>query len=205
MKPKAYIIILLIFSCCMLSCKGDDQCGALSNPLSDADSDCVEDTSDNCPLVYNPSQLDIDEDGVGRACDSNDNDSSVAELVKSLQTIAETPLYPFPLENHKINQNQNCEKIIIGCGDETIATIYNSSHFESHIIDLVDPMKSYSRKTNCSAFWDDAEYPPAVFCMESNDFLFYISTNPQIMNRVEPCDFFVNEEISHPQCNSFES
>ena len=40
----------------------------------DTDADNVPDSSDNCPLVANPLQEDIDGDGIGDACDSCPND-----------------------------------------------------------------------------------------------------------------------------------
>ena len=38
--------------------------------IVDSDNDGVEDTQDNCPLVYNPNQEDDDSDGVGNVCDN---------------------------------------------------------------------------------------------------------------------------------------
>jgi hypothetical protein len=35
----------------------------------DTDGDSIDDSLDNCPLVFNPSQLDADADQVGDACD----------------------------------------------------------------------------------------------------------------------------------------
>lgn len=40
----------------------------------DNDGDGVDDGYDNCPGVPNPSQTDADGDGIGAACDANDND-----------------------------------------------------------------------------------------------------------------------------------
>ncbi|HEV8336977.1 MAG TPA: thrombospondin type 3 repeat-containing protein [Candidatus Polarisedimenticolia bacterium] len=37
----------------------------------DTDNDGIPDASDNCPLVFNPSQLDNDIDGIGDCCDPN--------------------------------------------------------------------------------------------------------------------------------------
>ena len=43
-------------------------------PVPDRDSDGVADDVDNCPDAANPDQADLDEDGVGDACDSDDDD-----------------------------------------------------------------------------------------------------------------------------------
>lgn len=38
---------------------------------TDSDTDGIEDTLDNCPSAYNPSQVDLDRDGTGDACDNS--------------------------------------------------------------------------------------------------------------------------------------
>jgi putative cell wall-binding protein len=45
---------------------GGDACDA------DDDDDGLNDTVDNCPTAYNPSQTDFDQDGIGFACDSSE-------------------------------------------------------------------------------------------------------------------------------------
>lgn len=45
---------------------------------TDCDDDGVPDVSDNCPLVYNPDQGDIDNDGIGDVCDLIDINASEA-------------------------------------------------------------------------------------------------------------------------------
>jgi len=45
----------------------------------DADSDGVSDPADNCPLVYNPDQLDTDGDGVGDGCDDDDDNDGCGD------------------------------------------------------------------------------------------------------------------------------
>ena len=49
----------------------------MSTPTPDSDGDGVPDTSDNCPLVANPSQTDTDGDGQGDACDPDDDNDSL--------------------------------------------------------------------------------------------------------------------------------
>jgi hypothetical protein len=46
---------------------------AAALPLPDVDGDGVPDSSDNCPAVANAGQADVDDDGVGDLCDSQDN------------------------------------------------------------------------------------------------------------------------------------
>ncbi|MDL1870984.1 hypothetical protein FBR05_02140 [Deltaproteobacteria bacterium PRO3] len=46
-------------------------CGRKSPPpVADADGDGFEDAKDNCPQDFNPSQLDVDGDGIGEVCES---------------------------------------------------------------------------------------------------------------------------------------
>ena len=45
----------------------------------DRDSDGVSDGVDNCVLVANPGQTDVDGDGAGDACDGDDDGDGVAD------------------------------------------------------------------------------------------------------------------------------
>jgi hypothetical protein len=51
----------------------------------DTDSDTVPDSSDNCPLAANPDQADVDSDGAGDACDSQDNRDSDGDGVQNFE------------------------------------------------------------------------------------------------------------------------
>jgi cysteine-rich repeat protein len=44
-----------------------------TNCEPDADGDHIADSVDNCPDVANPSQFDVDDDGIGAACDEDEN------------------------------------------------------------------------------------------------------------------------------------
>jgi hypothetical protein len=45
----------------------------IPTPTPDADADGVADSVDNCPNVANPDQLDADDDGIGSACDTDED------------------------------------------------------------------------------------------------------------------------------------
>ncbi len=54
-----------------LSCTLGDKCqsgACVGSPANDTDGDGVCDATDNCPSLYNPSQLDLNGDGFGDAC-----------------------------------------------------------------------------------------------------------------------------------------
>lgn len=74
------VLFLILMPFFLNACEGGE-CAATDSPLTDADSDCIEDGGDNCPLIYNPEQFDGDEDGVGVPCDSDDTDDTVGSAL----------------------------------------------------------------------------------------------------------------------------
>lgn len=73
--------------------------------FDDADEDGISDHADNCPLIYNPDQVDTDGDGIGDACDptfnisgdiNGDGNVNLADLVIALQICAGLEISPVP-------------------------------------------------------------------------------------------------------------
>jgi hypothetical protein len=79
MKALSLLITVTLLGLLQSACNGND-CSALTDPLTDGDSDCIADSSDNCPGIANFDQSDLDGDGVGAACDADDTDENVASI-----------------------------------------------------------------------------------------------------------------------------
>lgn len=65
--------------------------GEITVVAGDADGDGVVIGVDNCPTVANPTQADLDHDGLGDACDPTDDrtaEQQLADLITQLQTTA---------------------------------------------------------------------------------------------------------------------
>ena len=56
-----------------------DQDGTPDCEEVDDDADGVPDALDNCPSLYNPTQLDLDQDGIGDVCDDDDDHDGVPD------------------------------------------------------------------------------------------------------------------------------
>jgi DNA/RNA endonuclease G (NUC1)/methionine-rich copper-binding protein CopC len=58
------------------------------NPPLDTDNDGIPDATDNCPFVSNANQADLDNDGLGDACDPDDDNDGVADGTDNCPTVA---------------------------------------------------------------------------------------------------------------------
>jgi type VI secretion system secreted protein Hcp len=62
--------------------------GGLIGPvLPDSDGDTIADASDNCPTVFNTTQINSDADTLGDACDSDDDNDGISDSVDLEDTV----------------------------------------------------------------------------------------------------------------------
>lgn len=65
------------------SVRGGNQDGFVALLLADTDHDDVPDGADNCPSAANPSQADLDRDGLGDACDTDIDGDGLSNAAES--------------------------------------------------------------------------------------------------------------------------
>ena len=88
-----FLISVLLFSSSLVGCISE----------SDIDSDGISDKVDNCPEIFNPEQLDFDDDKVGDLCDTDDdNDGFLDEN-----------------DSHPLDSNENMDLDGDGLGDNS--------------------------------------------------------------------------------------
>lgn len=215
-KPFKFCVHSLLwvtFLILMSQCSGGVKCGPGLDPLTDADSDCIADSSDNCPLVFNPAQTDTDDDGAGSSCDPDDNDAAVGPSTLVLQQI-------FSSENssqfvvHNQNHQTQCTAYLLSCHNTFLGllnadgsdefSIANPKSYgdQNSLLSILNPQGLYSQTGLCSAFDDSALSPPAIHCLDdTNKSSFgFLSTNPNLPNAIHPCDLFIALGLEQELC-----
>jgi predicted dienelactone hydrolase len=87
------VMVALLLSGLFIGCLGE----------SDTDSDNISDSKDNCVNVFNPDQLDYDEDKIGDLCDSDDDNDD----------------FPDDIDSHPLNSEEYNDLDNDGIGDNS--------------------------------------------------------------------------------------
>lgn len=193
-KKLLLLPVLLLVILGLASCKGAE-CGAMLTSVVDVDSDCVSDTSDNCPFTYNPLQRDTNDNDIGDECE---DEEAVASLVTSV-TPPETDLvYPAPIQTIETNPvtdfvpTKKCTAYsVVGCQGRIIETFESPDYHADSPYSLYNPYSTFGSLTGtCSAYNPQSPWPPALYCLDSDhviSFVGYLSENPFVPQRLAPC------------------
>lgn len=124
-----------------------DVCDAAPNDpcaVTDSDGDGIPDWNfeeggliDNCPSIYNPSQVDTDHDGVGDPCDSDDDNDGIRDDVESAQGYffsRHFVLVTLDPKNPDSDGDRYCDGSGVGfSGDQCVAADDCSTVWSDHI------------------------------------------------------------------------
>lgn len=221
----AHLRVICFTGCVLLTaCRGGELCGPTSDPVSDVDGDCIEDSSDDCPLDYNAGQVDLDGDGLGNVCDVDDADSTigpalVTDITRNVtDSLDLLPDYPDPVDHAAPNPDDaNCQRYLLSCNGQFLGYFNDNAADPASLADnegdfgnsdseisILNPMGFYGRATtSCSAFNTQAEWPPALFCLDSNGestFAGYLTRNVDITDGIDACDTLAMLDLFHPEC-----
>ncbi len=160
MKKILFHCIILFLVLTLAHCQGDSICGATQSAGKDADSDCVEDSGDNCIFVYNPAQVDVNEDGVGDSCQP----APAAEFQAFMSNTA---------------NEQDCELKLVDCDGMVMAT-----HDERLIANPNSPCSALNPEaTHPPELW-------CFQTEDEFDVLEIVSLNTDFLDAISPCDIF---------------
>ena len=224
-KRSSYLLLSLLLIH-FTACQGGPLCGAISDPQTDPDADCVATSSDNCPLTYNPSQVDLDSDSLGVACDENDADETCgivtatsdgdcgtpASISAPTFMLAETLLqksdqsdYIAPEESaFTITapfdlEDSACRYVVVDCDGEFLGDLNLNRRVDFAI---TSPAQELGAATGaCSAFDPQATLPPILYCNDRGSyFVGYITINQNINHHIDTCEVIASLGLNDADC-----
>ena len=201
---RCLLVALVLFNCA--ACKGAE-CAATLPASSDLDSDCLSDSSDNCPFTYNPLQRDTDENNIGDECE---DEEAIASVILPDPELGLMMTYPEPTESRNTLPTQDLKQkscddyYLVGCHGQTIGVLtatadspLSLANEQGRYGSLSSPYSLFNKRSTfgskdgtCSAFNSDAPLPPALFCLTSTGsekLIGYLSKNPHITQRLDSC------------------
>ena len=92
-----------------LNCKEDEDGNGLGDICTsgqDYDNDGVDDSKDNCLMMFNPEQLDDDSDGLGNACDDDVDNDGIDNSLDNCKLISN----PFQEDFDGDGRGNKCQK-----------------------------------------------------------------------------------------------
>jgi len=169
MLNKFLLSLLILTSLLQMSCNGND-CAALTNGIADGDSDCIEDTSDNCPGLANFDQVDLDADGVGVACDVDDLDGTIASTRAPLQLSAEAMAGTYTLQTSTCDFADDT-LVLTQHGEDLLATGDKIGEYDTSITIDADDLSRLNLlfdSQNCEAILANSS-ELSFYCHDLND------------------------------------
>lgn len=226
MKVTRRVFLWFLILINISACDGGMLCGPLSDPQADPDADCFDTSADNCPVTYNPSQVDLDDDGLGRACDETDDDDACGPVTATSDgdctttasvSVATLMLTDTLLQESSgtdyIDPSQNdlapefeldlyssvCRYVVIDCGGEFLGELNLD---KTITFAITNPSQLISDLSGmCSTFDPQATTPPILYCNDrGSHFVGYITMNPTLPHAISVCAVMQELGLTHFAC-----
>jgi hypothetical protein len=151
-----------------------------ADPLTDADSDGVDDSLDNCPAVANAAQTDSDGDGLGNACDPTPNPSTTGGGEEEEDDEDTTPATVIDTTGGVLIPVTGGETLTLDMSPEDLLAALEEVANDQFPLELVDGQYNFACVlTSVTTLAPDA----------------YITVDDQVVTSVGQCSYLVDGEV----------